>query len=553
MSNGLRVNDISPVGERPGDRYRGRVGASLAGVDSLVGIDMVGTLGPGQVWVYDSVSDTLVPGYVEDLGTAETDTTLVLAPDGTGGVDWVSASSTAIPTTIGTPVTLYVNASTGNDTTGDGTVGLPYASIGRALEDVPTIVTANHTIDVADGTYYEQVNLDRFLFPAFATSGPARIVLDGNTTTPANCVISGASSGATTTPIRDFCIYVTRAYAAIQGFKLQYASARGLQATGFNSLGIGPMAYDHCGDGMLISTYTLAVIYGNQTISNVANGIYLTEFGRLNTDAGSRTITMTGITNRGLYVVESTILLNGGDSLSITAAGSGTRTAGIEGDGIGTLDLPVTVSISGSFTYGIVAGGGSHIHVSVGALTISGAGTTYFANEYSTVWDVDALAFLAGGPAGGLTGFATPAIVLGTAAAAGAATTAIRSDSTIVAFDATVPAAIGTAATGAAAKAARRDHVHPTGAGTPSTQAVGDAAVVGSGPAAAMDNHKHAITRPALDDLSDVVITSVAAGDRVRYDGSNFVNSALRWEPHVAYDGTVVLDGNGDPVMVEVI
>jgi hypothetical protein len=82
--------------------------------------------------------------------------------------------------------------------------------------------------------------------------------------------------------------------------------------------------------------------------------------------------------------------------------------------------------------------------------------------------------------AGGVTGFATPAIVLGTAAAAGAATTVIRSDSTIVAFDATVPTtqAFGdSAATGSAAVAARRDHKHgePTAAVTTSglTQATG--------------------------------------------------------------------------------
>jgi hypothetical protein len=59
--------------------------------------------------------------------------------------------------------------------------------------------------------------------------------------------------------------------------------------------------------------------------------------------------------------------------------------------------------------------------------------------------------------------YATPAIVLGTAAAAGAASTVIRSDSTIVAFDATVPVTQGysdAAATGSAAVAARRDHRH---------------------------------------------------------------------------------------------
>lgn len=65
---------------------------------------------------------------------------------------------------------------------------------------------------------------------------------------------------------------------------------------------------------------------------------------------------------------------------------------------------------------------------------------------------------------GSVPSFATPAVVLGTAAAAGAAGTIIRSDSTIEAFDATNPAATAygdAAAVGVAAKAARRDHVHP--------------------------------------------------------------------------------------------
>ncbi len=59
--------------------------------------------------------------------------------------------------------------------------------------------------------------------------------------------------------------------------------------------------------------------------------------------------------------------------------------------------------------------------------------------------------------------FAAPTIALGSAAAAGAATTTLRSDATIAAFDTTPPAnqAFGdAAATGAAAYAARRDHKH---------------------------------------------------------------------------------------------
>ena len=59
--------------------------------------------------------------------------------------------------------------------------------------------------------------------------------------------------------------------------------------------------------------------------------------------------------------------------------------------------------------------------------------------------------------------FASPSVVLGTAAAAGVAGTVIRSDSTIAAFDATVPATqafADAAATGSIAFAARRDHKH---------------------------------------------------------------------------------------------
>ena len=66
-------------------------------------------------------------------------------------------------------------------------------------------------------------------------------------------------------------------------------------------------------------------------------------------------------------------------------------------------------------------------------------------------------------PGGSGVTYGTPAIVLGTAAGAGAVAEAIRRDSTIVAFDITVPStqALGdAAATGSAAVAARRDHKH---------------------------------------------------------------------------------------------
>jgi hypothetical protein len=64
--------------------------------------------------------------------------------------------------------------------------------------------------------------------------------------------------------------------------------------------------------------------------------------------------------------------------------------------------------------------------------------------------------------------YATPALTLGLANAAGVADTVIRSDATILAFDATNPSGVAAAAaTGSATVAARRDHVHnhPSGLG----------------------------------------------------------------------------------------
>jgi len=59
-----------------------------------------------------------------------------------------------------------------------------------------------------------------------------------------------------------------------------------------------------------------------------------------------------------------------------------------------------------------------------------------------------------------LTSFGAPAFTLGTANSAGDSDIAVASNSTLLTFDTTLPAATGTAATGSATVAPRRDHVH---------------------------------------------------------------------------------------------
>ena len=61
----------------------------------------------------------------------------------------------------------------------------------------------------------------------------------------------------------------------------------------------------------------------------------------------------------------------------------------------------------------------------------------------------------------------------------------------------------------------------------------------------------------ALDDLTDVAITSPATADRLRYNGSAWVNSALVWTPLTVYDPTTgnylpLVDGSGNQLMSEV-
>ena len=113
--------------------------------------------------------------------------------------------------------------------------------------------------------------------------------------------------------------------------------------------------------------------------------------------------------------------------------------------------------------------------------------------------------------------FATPSIVLGSAAAAGSLTTLIRADATIAAFDTTNPttSAVGDAvAIGTAAFAARRDHTHGReGFAAPNTLALGTAAANGS--LATLVRSDATIlafdaTNPAASAVGDTAVVGVA-------------------------------------------
>ncbi len=148
---------------------------------------------------------------------------------------------------------------------------------------------------------------------------------------------------------------------------------------------------------------------------------------------------------------------------------------------------------------------GSGLSLAAGALTATGGGGSVATD---TIWDAAGdLAVGTGADTAAKLAITVPGAnilnVLGVVN--GESTWSVKS-----VHDATAPAAIGTAAAGTALTASHRDHVHATGAGTPSTQALGDAAATGTGPAAAMTDHKHAMFANSAVLFGSLGDTSVA-------------------------------------------
>jgi hypothetical protein len=108
---------------------------------------------------------------------------------------------------------------------------------------------------------------------------------------------------------------------------------------------------------------------------------------------------------------------------------------------------------------------------------------------------------------------------------------------------AATPQAVGTAAAGTSATKSNDDHVHPSGAGTPSTSAIGDAAATGTGPAAAMTNHVHG--REALSTATPIVESGAGAvGTGVKSSREDHVHPAAGGGTSLVYPiDTATLNG----------
>lgn len=127
--------------------------------------------------------------------------------------------------------------------------------------------------------------------------------------------------------------------------------------------------------------------------------------------------------------------------------------------------------------------------------------------------------------------FAAPSVALGTAAAVGAASTLIRSDATIAAFDVTVPVtqAFGdAAATGSDGFAARRGHRH----GMPANPVTAHEAAADPHTAYQRESEKATASGYASLDAGTLVpVAQIATGAP---DGTKFLRDDRTWQAPVA-------------------
>ena len=203
-----------------------------------------------------------------------------------GTIKDAAGNAVIIGDTIVEDPTLYVDDTNGNDANTGAAAGSGNAlkTIQAAVDKLGNQFRGTATINVAAGTYYEKVLIENL-------SG-GKLVIDGNAA--ADTIISGATSGATTTPARDCALRMTNnniGEVSIKDFRMQYTNGHGY----FSDYGAGATNLENIeiqnitGSGFRAS-YSGIHNCNNVDISDVSdNGFYITQC-NLNFITGASTV-----------------------------------------------------------------------------------------------------------------------------------------------------------------------------------------------------------------------------------------------------------------------
>lgn len=237
--------------------------------------------------------------------------------------------------------TFYV-ATTGSDTTGDGTSVNPWATIQKAVNTITDkydLAGFNAIISVANGTYTQGVSLRQPLVGAKMDGSPSLQII-GNSASPASCVISTAGD----------CFFTSGGLLAIGGFRLTSSG------------------------GNCIAAYLggKVVILGNIQFGSAAgNHIYAANTGSFVTIATAAGYTINGSAFRHFYATSGAEIVFGNPA---GATLSGTPNFG---GAFAVADRAANLSIA-NLTISGAATGTRYSAASNAVISTNGAGANYF-------------------------------------------------------------------------------------------------------------------------------------------------------------------------------
>ena len=278
----------------------------------------------------------------------------------------------------------------------------------------------------ATGVYGSEVFTDRLLIKTDGTVDAIGGPLRSYATSGAPKIISGSSDGSSGTGLElsyDFTSTLSRITSVAHGSPNSYSDliAEGNTLrfqTGTASMS-ERMRIDNAGKVGIGTTSPVEILDVNGNENLAGNLVFKT----------AASIFSSGYSS-SLTIDAAPLLLNSASSGNV---GIGTVSPGA------TLDVNGVVNTSTGYRMAGAAASGNYLR---------GNGTNFVSSALQAA-DVAAVVG------------AVPSLTLGTSNTSGSANTFVRTDATILAFDATNPAALGTAGPGAATVAARRDHVHP--------------------------------------------------------------------------------------------
>ncbi len=278
--------------------------------------------------------------------------------------------------TYGADVHFYVDASAGSDTSGNGSAGNPYQTIGRALQSIPVFVSQHYLIHLAPGTYHEQAEVTGRYFGSTEAGdfNRAAVEIKGDPASPDSYVISGASAGAPTTPIRDYAVFCSHSNCILNGVSLQYVLRAGFFQMGGSSV-VSNVTARHVDSttgnwmnlGLWVRGPGVMGLSGTITIDDTESGILADQFGNI----------VNGFSPT--YPVSNLPALSGLAISGVHPNGKGA--VALEG---GTLEITAPVSVTCNETgYGLMAW--EHAFIALGTVTISDCVTGAYANWNSYV------------------------------------------------------------------------------------------------------------------------------------------------------------------------